>query len=70
MESLRKRLNMRVAHLTNKQATNFLISSMPAKFSDRLSFEQSLWQQGLVHVAGVDGLVGFKSKFAFLQTES
>jgi len=27
---------------------------MPAKFSDRLSFEQALWQQGLVHVAGVD----------------
>ena len=27
---------------------------MPAKFSDRLSFEQALWQQGVVHVAGVD----------------
>ena len=27
---------------------------MPAKFSDRLSFERELWQQGLVHVAGVD----------------
>jgi ribonuclease HII len=27
---------------------------MPAKFSDRLSFEHALWQQGLVHVAGVD----------------
>jgi hypothetical protein len=43
---------------------------MPAKFSDRLSFEHALWQQGLVHVAGVAGLSGFKSKFAFLQTES
>jgi hypothetical protein len=43
---------------------------MTAKFSDRLSFEQALWQQGLVHVVGVDGLAGFKSKFAFLQTES
>jgi ribonuclease HII len=27
---------------------------MPTKFPDRLSFECELWQQGLVHVAGVD----------------
>jgi len=43
---------------------------MTAKFSDRLSFEQALWQQGLVRIAGVDGLVEFKSKFAFLHAES
>jgi hypothetical protein len=43
---------------------------MTAKFSDRISFEHALWQQGLVHVAGVDRLDRFKSKFAFHQTES
>jgi hypothetical protein len=47
---------------------------MTAKFSDRLSFERELWQQGLSHVAGVDNalldMFGFKSKFAFLHSES
>ena len=43
---------------------------MNSQAVDRFEFEHALWQQGLVHVAGVGGLAGFKSKFAFLQAES